>query len=126
MAVSVITTIDSQYNPYAVVYFDEFGSILASIILEPTAGFVIALLNDALFAIYTGSPYAILTFGCGAMYSVIFGVYYRRGRKINAKSILLTILVLIVLNTVYIVVIYALVMPSSSLNELDINYDNIV
>ena len=126
LAISVITTIESQYNPYTLIYFDEYGSILASVILEPTAGFVVALINDVMFAIYTRSPYAILTFGCGAMYSIIFGVYFRRGRKINAKSILLAIVFLIFVNTVYILLVYLLAMPNTELTSLDLNYDNIV
>lgn len=81
LIVSLVTTIYVEYDPYAVIFFDEYGSILISVILEPSAGLFVTLINDVIYSVYSGSAFGILTFAVGAMYSIIFGIYFRRGRK---------------------------------------------
>ncbi len=125
LAISIVTTIYAEYDANAILYFDEYGSILVSVILEPTAGIVVSLINETCFSIYAGSPYAILTFFCGAMYSLIFGVYFRRGRKITAKSIFMVFLVLVVLNSLYLVFMIFLVSPDASIQEIVLNYEHL-
>ena len=93
-------------------YFDEFGAILISIILEPTAGLIVVLLSETIEAIYYGSASVIVYYGIGAMYCIVFGIYFRRGRKITAKSIFMVILVCVVLNTLYIFFVMEPLVPN--------------
>lgn len=109
--ISMATTIYSDYFPNFFIYFDEYGSILAAIILEPCAGIIVALVNDVLYSVYSGSNFGILSFGCGAMYAVVFGVYFRRGRKVTFKSVFMVFLVCVLLCTLYLFVVYSLAMP---------------
>ena len=87
LLISLVTTIYVEYDPYAVIYFDEYGSILVSVILEPCAGIFVTLLNDVIYSVYSASAFGILTFPVGVMYSIIFGIYFRRGRKTTFNSI---------------------------------------
>ena len=70
--ISVATSVIQHLFPQFPIYFDEFGAILMAVILEPCAGICIALINDVLCAIYSGSAFSIITFFASAMYTAIF------------------------------------------------------
>lgn len=105
VVVSLSTTLYSNFSPYAILYFDEFGSLLISIILEPAAGIMVGLINDVIVAISIDSAYSILFFGCAAMYVATFGVLFRRGKEPTWKSYAVTIFVCTVVDTAYIALI---------------------
>lgn len=90
-----------EYVPNSLLFFDEYGSILIALILEPCAGLIVALINDVLYSVYTGSASGILGFACAAMYVCVFGLYFRRGKKITPKAIFMVVLVCLIFNYIY-------------------------
>ena len=120
--ISLATTLYVEYDPYSIIYFDEYGSILISVILEPCAGIFVCLINDIIYCVYSGSAFGILTFAVGAMYSVIFGIYFRRGRKITSSSIWMLFLVCIVFNTIYMLISYFMVYDERMINYARLYY----
>lgn len=115
VVISSITTLLFELFPSMPIYFEEYGTVIIAIVLEPCAGIFVALINDVLYSIYSGTAFTILTFGVGAMYAVVFGIYFRRGRKITTKSILLVLLVCVVLNSIYMFITMMFVMSPEDL-----------
>ena len=107
---------------HAILFFDEYGSILISVILEPCAGLLVTLINDIIYCVYSGSAFGILTFAVGAMYSIIFGIYFRRGRKVTGSSIWMVFLVCIVLNTIYMILSYYMVFDDRMIDRAEVYY----
>ena len=125
VVISVSTTSVCEIMfPQSIINFDEYGSIIIAVILEPSAGIFVGLINDILFAIYSHTASAILTFACTAMYAIVFGIYFRRGKDITIKSILMAFLVCVIFNTVYYIILYIIIDPTTLL-DTD-TYDSIL
>lgn len=111
LLISIATSLYTHYCPNSLFYFNEFGSVLVSVILEPCAGIIVALVNDAVLAMASSSPYSILTLPFGLLYCAVFGVYFRRGRMVTPKSVLMVLLFCVILNTICITCIYVRLVP---------------
>lgn len=83
------------------VMLDEIAVVLCSIILEPTAGIFIGMINDLVYAININNAGGILFFGVTALYAVVFGVFCRRGREITPKTVIGIFVVTVVFSAIY-------------------------
>ncbi|MEG2024019.1 MAG: ROK family protein [Gordonibacter sp.] len=68
-------------------WLDTVGTALAAILLEPTAGLIIAFVNNLVQAIQFGNAGNLLYSGMGAIAALVFGVLFARGKKITSKSL---------------------------------------
>ncbi len=81
-------------------WLDVPGTALATIILEPAAGILIALVDNFFIAVTSFDASSILYFASGAAVAIIVGINMRREHKTLRHRILTTILYCIIATTV--------------------------
>lgn len=78
------------------IWLDLQGTAFAAMVLEPTAGLLVGLINNFIEAIFFYDVSSIIYFAVSASVALIVGLYLRHNNKIQPKRIIPTIILVVI------------------------------
>ena len=81
------------------VWLDTTGTAIAAFVLEPAAGIFVGFVNNLLLAAQSGGAGGILFLSESAAVAIIYGKLFKRGEKVSAKTVVKTLLLVVVICT---------------------------
>lgn len=93
----VLATITAKCN--LPVWLDCTGTMLAAFTLEPTAGLLVGLVDNFYSSLTLFSPASLFFYSVSVAVALIFGFLVRRNGKVTVKSVITSMILLIIVSS---------------------------